>query len=282
MQPNFLVTGAAKSGTTWLHLCLSEHPQVFLPDAKELHFFSYDSLYAKGVGWYESFFPRHLTQAAIGEISTSYLPSVSAAERIKAYKPEMRLICILRNPIERAYSHYCMDLRAGRATKDMEVGLGSQSPYVQWGLYHGQLTRYRDQFPPQQLKVLLFDDIQHRPADLLREIYDFLEIDPTFTASLLQTPKNAKRSLPKYPRLYRSALSVYETLTRLPMVQGPLESLRLNGAFDFIHRLNQGEQFPALPRDRSRFLVDHYQSDLECLSHSLGKDLMGWLTPYAD
>ena len=220
MKPNFLVIGAAKSGTTWLHLCLSEHPDIFLPNAKELHYFSYDSRYEKGPAWYENFFPKDSTQLAIGEVSPSYLSSEAAPERIYQYNPEMKLVCILRNPIERAYSHYCMDLVTGTANPDMSIGLGAQSPYVSWGLYHEQLERYLNFFPRDQLKVVLFDDLKGNPNTFLKEIYDFIEVESSFSASLTNQPKNTKKSLPRFPKTYRYLKSVYRNLMDVPMGSG--------------------------------------------------------------
>lgn len=280
LKPNFLVTGAAKSGTTWLHLCLSEHPDVFLPNAKELHYFSYDSRYEKGVAWYEDFFPKNSDQSAIGEVSPSYLCSSEAPERIYQYNPQMKLVCILRNPIERAYSHYCMDLVTGTANPDMAIGLGAQSPYVSWGLYHEQLARYLEFFPREQLKVVLFDDLKANPKAFLTDIYEFLGIDASFSASIMNQPKNTKKSLPKFPKTYRSLKSIYRNLMEVPIARDLLVPLRLKGYFNFFHRLNRGERFPDLTPERKHFLADFYRQDLAKVSTLLDRDLSSWLAAY--
>jgi hypothetical protein len=281
MSPNFLVIGAAKSGSTWLHICLSEHPEIFLPKAKEIHYFSYENLFAQGVNWYEDFFKPVTTEKAIGEISNSYLPSETAAQRIYEYNPDLKLICILRNPIERAYSHYCMDLRTGIANQDMNIGLGPESPYVKWGLYNEQLKYYRDRFGDDRIKVLLFDDLSRQPEVLLREVYTHLQVDPEFDAPSTRTPKNTKKNLPRFPRLYRSLKSVYRDLMKVPVARDMLVPLRLNGYFDFFHTLNQGDGFPPLSRDRGKSLADYYHRDLDELSRFVGQDLSDWLLPYA-
>lgn len=280
MKPNFLVLGAPKCGTTWLHICLAEHPEIYLPKAKEIHFFSYDNLYAKGNGWYESFFPDTLTEKAIGECSPSYLSAPKASQRIHEYLPDAQLICLLRNPIERAYSHYCMDLRTGRAPQDMSVGLGANSPYVKWGLYYEQISQYRQLFPSNQLKILLFDQLKRQPSELLKEIYQFLNVDPTYTSRTTNTPKNTKKSLPRFPTLYRNLQGIYNQLISFPLARDILIPLRLNGFFDFFHQLNQGEDLPKIPPERGKFLADYYTSDLRALSNHMGQDFSNWIEPY--
>lgn len=117
MRPNFLGVGASKSATSWVHTCMEEHPEIFVPSEKEIHFFNYN--YEKGFDWYESFFHEGIGKKAIGEIS-GYLITPGVPQRIYDYNPDMRLLFFLRNPIDRAYSHYCMDLRSARVSEDID------------------------------------------------------------------------------------------------------------------------------------------------------------------
>ena len=112
-MPNFLICGAGKSATSWLHLCLPQHPDVYVPLEKELHYFTHNL--DKGSSWYQSFFRYHKGESAIGEISPSYMNYDTATQRIFDFDPTIRLVFILRNPVERAYSEYCMHLHEGKA-----------------------------------------------------------------------------------------------------------------------------------------------------------------------
>ena len=104
MLPNFLVIGSARCGTSWLDENLRQHPEVYLPrDDKEVHFF--DNKYHMGIEWYERFFEGSEAQA-IGEVTPSYLYYGHVAGRIKEHVPDVKMIALLRNPAERAYSHY--------------------------------------------------------------------------------------------------------------------------------------------------------------------------------
>lgn len=280
MKPNFLVIGAAKAGTTWLYSCLYEHPEIYLPDIKELHFFSYESVYQKGFDWYESNFSDVTVEKAVGEISPSYLPLKSTAERIYNYNPDMRLIVILRNPIDRAYSHYCMAMRTNKVEKNIDKGLSLNSPYVQWGLYHEQITRFMELFPKSQIKVLLFDDIKLKPKSLLKDVYSYLNVDTSFLSKSALQVKNPKRSMPKYPKLYKSLKRIYDNVSvNSDVANKMLTQLRYRGYFDLFHRLNKGSSFPKLSAKKKKKLVDFYDRDISELSKVIDKDLSFWLKP---
>ncbi|HUE84637.1 MAG TPA: sulfotransferase [Vicinamibacterales bacterium] len=126
--PTFLIGGAQKSGTTTLHHYLSAHPDIFIPRRpQELHFFDFDPNYVRGVHWYASHFtsatPAH---RAIGQTSPLYLYAPDAPERIAALLPDVKLIFIRRNPVDRAFSHYWHAIKKGRKTLDFETALAME------------------------------------------------------------------------------------------------------------------------------------------------------------
>ena len=107
MLPNFLIIGAARAGTTTIYNHLKDHPDVYLPAQKrpEPHFFLKESEYARGISYYEErFFSARRDERAVGEASTSYLFGQQVPKRIRAALPGVKLICVLRNPVERAFS----------------------------------------------------------------------------------------------------------------------------------------------------------------------------------
>lgn len=106
MLPNFLIVGAARAGTTSLYYYLKQHPDVFMSPKKEIDFFDVDKNFEKGLDWYERYFEGYTGQKAIGEASPLYMYLEKVPKRIAKVIPDVKLIFILRNPVDRAYSHY--------------------------------------------------------------------------------------------------------------------------------------------------------------------------------
>lgn len=128
MLPTFLVIGAEKSGTTWLFDVLARHPDIYLPDTKELSFFNHHETNLKtsdyfanlGLPWYEAFYANFREEIAAGDVSPMYLCDDMAPERIAATIPSARLIVILRDPVERAISHYWMAHNKRHVTESLQ------------------------------------------------------------------------------------------------------------------------------------------------------------------
>ncbi|MBE9045932.1 sulfotransferase domain-containing protein [Pleurocapsales cyanobacterium LEGE 10410] len=284
MKPNFLVLGAAKSGTTWLYSCLEEHPEIFVPSIKEIHFFSYPSNYEKGFAWYESFFKRHTAEKSIGEVSPSYLVRPEVPERIYNYNPNMRLLVVLRNPIARAYSNYCMILRVGKISKDINRVFSVEDeihPLISRGLYYGHITRYLDFFKLENMKILIFEDIKHNPERFINDVYSFLNVDSDFKPSILYSRQNPKQSLPKFKKVYYSLVSAKDWIRKNSRLGVEvIDYLRRYGYFDMLHQINRGEEFPVLSQEVERNLADFFQADVSSLSKLIDRDLSFWLEPY--
>jgi len=200
--PNFLIVGAQKGGTSSLAHCLREHPDVFLPTG-EPHFFDADERYAQGVGWYEGLFAGHGGERAVGEKTPDYGHTERAPERIAATVPGVRLVWILRNPTERAHSHYWF-----RAAKGMErhsfarrVGVlpdgsirGSGLEWIAWGLYATQVRRYLEFFPLEDMLFLTYEDYTRDPLKVLARVCEFLEVDPAYPFTRVGEQRNVTHS----------------------------------------------------------------------------------------
>jgi len=203
--PNFFIVGAPKAGTTSLYYYLKRHPDVFMSPIKEPNFFAYDetvkqNLYhkEKGVGTLEEYKKLFATanghHKAIGEASVSYLFYPSVAERIKLMVPEARIIMSLRNPIERAYSHYYMEHKLGYVSESFEDIVFKKSKhrnahlyyqqYVELGLYHEQVKRYLDAFGPEQVKIFIQDDLNNKLESMVLSVFDFLGLEKTHMPGL--------------------------------------------------------------------------------------------------
>ncbi len=200
--PSFIIIGAQKAGTTSLYSYLGRHPDVELPANKEIHFF--DNKYDRGMAWYLDQFPAGLPEGKItGEASPYYLFHPLAAERVARECPEVRLIVLLRDPVERAYSHYMMERRVGNeplATFGEALAAEPQRlqgeadriirgecrfnfnhqifSYASRGLYAVQLTKWLEFFPPDRLLVLKSEEFFSHPGDVLLRVHSFLELQP--------------------------------------------------------------------------------------------------------
>ena len=148
MLPNFIIVGAPKAGTTSLYHYLSEHPQVFMSDPKEVNFFSKEEIEAQGLYYqdfkakdlnsYEKLFNEGIGKKAVGEGSVSYLFYPDTPAKIKASIPEVKIIILLRNPVERGYSHYLMDYRMGLTDLSYEEIVYKTSSHKNLNLYYQQ------------------------------------------------------------------------------------------------------------------------------------------------
>lgn len=180
---DFLIIGAQKSGTTWLSGCLKEHPGVYIPDIKEVHYF--DNNYKKGESWYHSFFKNGGCRVK-GEATPKYMFKSDVPGKIYKYKKDIKLITILRNPTTRAISQYKMEILRGGLDEGVSLihtfnnKISDDISIKDRGFYSEQLKRYFDLFDENRLKILLYDDIIKKPKTLIKDIYAFLEVDDGF------------------------------------------------------------------------------------------------------
>lgn len=199
--PSFLIIGAMKSGTSSLHKYLAQHPEVFLPRTKELHFF--DDQYHLGLGWYASKFSEAGTNLKLGEATPNYMHDPIAIERIADVIPDVQLLVILRNPVDRAYSHYWHNRVRGRESLSFSDAINAEQDrlrrsshhrrhfsYVDRGRYNEQLMRIRNRLPRSQIFISLFDDLLNDPPSLFSELCNFLEVDKEFVPFQLGEPVN--------------------------------------------------------------------------------------------
>jgi hypothetical protein len=196
--PNFFVVGAAKAGTTSIYAYLSQHPQVFFPAVKEPHYFAqvrparelrYSAEAITDRGAYLRLFRHARGYKIVGDASPSYLWHPEVAYRIKRAVPDARILILLRDPIDRAFSHYLMDYREGvqdepfytalrRDMERTEKGWGVSYLYYELGLYSAQVYRYLDAFGPERVHLMLFEEFKRDVRRALKEMAAFLEIDP--------------------------------------------------------------------------------------------------------
>lgn len=197
MKVDFVIGGTQKGGTTALAQFVAAHPEVAFSSAKETHFFDDEARFAAAGGGqgaadldaYHAFFDAGPRTVAVGEATPIYMYWNACPDRIHAYNPDMKWIVLLRDPVERAYSHWVMESRRGdddlpfgqalRAEPDRLAKAGGQHrnwSYVDRGRYTAQLERLFARFGPEQVLVLLTDELRDRHAETLTRVWDFLGV----------------------------------------------------------------------------------------------------------
>lgn len=219
--PDFLVIGAMKAGTTFLFAALAAHPHVIRSRRREIHFFG--SRFTRGESWYRTHFPTGIElrryRAITGEGSTSYLANVESPARIRSVLPRVKMIALLRDPVDRAVSNYFHEQRTGRETRSIAEAFAAEEErgrsggpgflaYRQRGLYAEQLVRYFDLFSRDQLLVLQSETLFAEPQRVIDQVYRFLDLDASLGARDY-TPRNLGGYDPS-----QVPASVYEELTR--------------------------------------------------------------------
>jgi hypothetical protein len=266
--PDFIIIGAAKAATTWIVHQLQQHTGVFLP-GPEPHYFSRE--HDRGVDWYADWFDDASPTQTVGEKSADYLAHPLAAQRIAALQPGVRLVVQLRNPIERAYSDYCMLYRRGTVTSPPEAYLrhGADRPrFLEDGLYHRHLSRFVDRFPRRQLSLILHEDIKREPEAVITRLCDYLGIESHVAHGEVAARINAGEA-PLLPLALRRMLAPIKPLA------APLRRQRW---FRTVHAaMARQPNYPPLTLDLRRRLRDFYAADIEKLGPLVGRDVSAWL-----
>jgi len=276
--PQFIGVGAQKAGTSWIYSCMSEHPDIFFP-RKEIHFFSREKNWVKGIQWYEDLFAGAPRNCLRGEFSTSYLYDVGSAARIHRLYPDAKIVVVLRDPIDRALSQFINNLKDGSESIGMPLvaALQNRADYVAQGLYYQQLSRYIDLFTIENVLVLLYEDIKSDPLIFIRKIYGFIGVDDQYIPRALYKKVNPAR-IPRFVIFERLMIKIAEVLTNMGLE--PLRRIIVkSGISDKIRGMNTQT---SLNDDISLFeverqeLYDYFKKDIELLESRLGLSLKLW------
>jgi hypothetical protein len=207
--PDFVVIGAAKSGTTSAWRWLRMQPDCFLPSPKEVDFFSSDENWERGLSWYRAQFAAAGAEQKAGEVSPNYTSpdrAAISAERMAKSLPNVKVVFLARNPIERMRSHYRHEVQRGRERRPLAAALAEpSSPYVRRSLYSVCLEPYMTKFPDEQIAVVRFEDLVDDAASGWAALLSFLGLEPRPRP---EAPVNATSQKRQFRGL---TLKLYET-----------------------------------------------------------------------
>ena len=298
MRPTFLILGAMKAGTTALYTQLGTHPEVFMSPVKEPNYFAFagqdlnfqapidrrpDGINHTSItDWdaYRALYDAADPDQARGEASHTSLYWPDAANNVKRRVPDARLIAILRNPVERAYSEYLHFRRDGDEPLDsFAAALDAEEErirngwamgrYVDRGRYDEQLARYLERFDREQIRIVLHEDLLQSPETVLRSLCSHIGVDPTVE---LQGDRRVNKSgVPEHPW-------VHAVLTGLQPVREALGPLIPDRVVDWANALkNRNLEKPAMRPATRRRLIDRYRPHVRALEDLLDRDLSHWL-----
>jgi hypothetical protein len=183
--------GPQKAATTWVYRCFDEHPEIACPPTDAIHF--YDIYHSKGEDWYELFFDHAQEDQLWFDPTFTYIRSPWAPRRIAEDNPEAKIICFLRNPIDRAFSHYWHERKKDKINFDFEEVLENYDLFSSWiepGFYAEHLERYLKHFSREQLLCLPFRLLKKDDEAFLRRILEFIDVDSSFKPSWLGKKAN--------------------------------------------------------------------------------------------
>jgi hypothetical protein len=290
--PNFFILGAPKCGTTSLYRYLGSHPDVFFPANKEPQFFCNEGLFSRGLGFYaRTFFAGADRFVCRGDATPHYLYYEKVAVRIRQSLPaeHHRFIVILRDPVERAYSHYWNMVAEGLETASFEKALALEAErltdpeleragtltfhYVSAGLYATQLERYFRHLNRDRFLILFQEDLATNPSDVLQQVLDFLGL-PARELDLLDRYNEA--GMPRSTRLQQMMRSP----NRLQHALGRIVPYRLKfRVVDGIRQLNRREfRYPMLDPRVADTVRARFMDDIMRLETLTGRDLTRWKT----
>lgn len=252
ISPTFYLAGFQKTASTWLYRVFLDHPEVFVPDKDAIHYLTIK--HYLGEKWYADFYRGYRGEKHIGDTTPSYMQYPYSRERMKESNPDAKILVTLRNPIERAFSHYWHEKKKRTISFEFADILESNNvnnfdAYIGSGFYYRHLSELFRLFPRENVLVSLFDDLTPDPQKFLNPIFDFLEIQ-RIRPSVIDQQINVARK------------------TATPMEQ---EENRANG-----RPVDETEYTRGINNQTRKKLRDVYSEENKKLEDLIGRDLSSW------
>ena len=289
-KPDFIIIGAAKSGTTTLYQYLCRHPQIYMCNPKEPDFFSIDTNYAKGIDWYSSLFENAKPTQICGEASTTYSrlhQYPKTVERIARIIPQVKIIYIMRHPVDRAYSFYIHRFKGSlykpehAVLNSFEETIEQQKEFIDSSHYYYQIKQYLNFFPRESFLFLLLEDLKQKPGEILDRLLNFINVDNSIN---LIDEKIVANKADDYPRWYikKQLLSPIKRIPGIDLLSSFVPQKLKSNLYETIKqakyqqwKATQITPPPMLPETR-KMLLEHFAEPNFKLSQFLNRDLSHW------
>lgn len=266
---NLFLAGPPKTASTWLYYCLSEHPDIVSSPTDSIRYF--DNLFHRSEAWYHGHFPQEAHATARLDPTPSYVWSPVAPQRIVDYNPQARVIIGLRNPVERAFSHYWhvrkQDLVRWRFDQVLD-NANMFEMFLQPGFISDKIQFFNEHLPEGHVHLFWFDDLAADPVGELQRMFQFAGVDTSFQPSKLHRKVNvagARQTLPKRTlnKLGRIAFGErFDELARRSWLLG-----RMSGKQEYL---------AGVPESIRPELIDVYRGELDALEDITGARLDNW------
>ena len=280
--PDFIVPGAQKAGTTWLFECLQGHPDIFVPKEKELHYFCAPDLCrhstnTKGIDWYLSHFSRAEDNKVTGEMSVDYMIMPRIAEQLYQRNPDLKIIFMLRSPVDRAYSGYWM-WRRNNLSSDASLieRCAIEEKILQRSKYSDPVKAFLNLFGKDQVKVKIYEEVFSSPHHHLKDLFKFLEVDAAYLP-----PSMNMRIAPTRALTGMRGKMFYKVLG--PVINSPLilpvwRAVRAhtNSTAKAKSTGSRTERYPEMTSEEREYLEQQLGEDREKFFELIGRRVKAW------
>lgn len=270
---DFFVVGAQKCATSWMFYCLRDHPEILIPEKKvEIGYIGGDMFREKGEEWFFNRFMEPEGEEKVGDVSVDYLYDLESAETLKAYTSQPKFVLSLRDPVDRMISSYYWLLRRGRLPNlPLNEGLkpllleeagfprvidSALEEVVRRSCYAGQLEKYLECYPAQDIMVVLYDEIKEQPLKSIQKVYRHIGVNPDFSPpSLSAQPKK---------NTYNKALLAFERIANVKIL-----AKLANFAHQGLGKLSRQEKKPDLSPELRRELEIRFEPQIRAARKTL-------------
>lgn len=282
--PDFIIIGAMKAGTDSLYYYMDAHPEIDVCKIKEPDFFL-DSNWSKGVDWYKNLFPRNGRIKGDASPNLSKYPAFAKApERIYSVIPDVKLIYVLKNPVDRIISHLHHSITAN-ALKEGDIATVFHSEFgkhiINCSKYYMQIKYYLKTFKREQLFLLLSEDLASDPDGSMRSIFKFVGVDESFSSPIFHQRYHQSKDKIQIRNRDNHIFKLLKKLNNHPMLPNKFITRSFSRLTSFIGEDTKEKFFqqtpkPVLSDDTVRFLQSKLSDDVAQLSDHMGRDLKEW------
>lgn len=281
-SPDFIIIGAGKCGTTSLHRYINEHPDIYLCPIKETYFFIEESIRRKRKSFgaisdpkdYYALFENAPEKSVIGEISTNYYAYPASAKIIHDALPHTKIIAILRDPANRAFSSYQMRVRGGHEKREFDSIIAEDNRHVIRGFYYRQLLPYFELFDREQIKILFFEDLCRDSVKFVQDLFEYLGVDTSFVPNTDE--KRREGGLPKNQVWHKLLTQKNPIRTSVATILKPFIPLDTRRAMRQKMVKENIYKAKLSPESRQK-LITLYRDDILKLQDLIQRDLSSWL-----